>query len=377
MSSQAIIDDKFQELVRLIRAQGWRQKAPVRSLLELSLHVSLCLGGITIAAISEHMLVQAAALLVSSIGATGISTNTHTSSHFATSNWPSLDRALTYFGYTFFFGTSATYWWYKHCIVHHPTPNMIGIDADADLMPWFALNEDEFKNSRGLRRFFYRMQWLVIPFAIAFNAFNIQVSGWRYLLPTLCERQRRRARHWVDLCVLFLHWGVWLFAPMLFFDPLHVVVFHVIRLVLLGYAMFIAFAPAHFPEEAAFADKSQKNEDFVLRQTATTVNFRTGLVGRLICAGVEYQIEHHLFPGVHHMYYPQLSRLVEKFCRENGYPYQTLGWGEATWKSLLAFRKPKKVLGELKALRHESVKINRGRLPSKKGFSKPRLEVSG
>jgi linoleoyl-CoA desaturase len=124
---------------------------------------------------------------------------------------------------------------------------------------------------------------------------------------------------------------------------------YITEMVLLGYGMFIAFAPAHFPEEAMFAGQNQRREDFVLRQTATTLNFRTGWFGRLLMSGVEYQIEHHLFAGIPHVYYPKLSPIVQQYCREHGYPYRTLGWGEAVWKALLIFRKPKKVAAELRA----------------------------
>ncbi|HYH95404.1 fatty acid desaturase, partial [Hyalangium sp.] len=64
-----------------------------------------------------------------------------------------------------------------------------------------------------------------------------------------------------------------------------------------------------------------------------------------------YQIEHHLFPGYSHVYYPQMSRILQRFCEENGYPYRTLGWWEAIWKSLVVFRKPKPIHSRLLALR--------------------------
>ena len=81
----------------------------------------------------------------------------------------------------------------------------------------------------------------------------------------------------------------------------------------------------------------------MLRQAATSVNFRTGFVGRLLCSGLEFQIEHHIFPNLSHVYYPQVRPLVEKLCREKGYPYRTMGWGEAIWKSYKVFWEPKAV----------------------------------
>ncbi len=342
-------NESYQELGRKLRAEGWYKPATGRILLELGIHMALYLGGLAVAVTSTDLVVKALGYLVSVAGGLGITTNSHTSSHYATSRETKLNRFLTYFGFTYLLGVSATYWWHKHCVVHHPTPNLIGIDDDADLMPWFAITEDDFEKSRGLRRLFFRLQWIVIPLAVAVNGINTQRQGWQYLLGQLADRKKRTTVHFIDLGVMLMHVATWIVLPMALFGVLPVAQVVLTEMLLLGYAMFIAFAPAHFPEEALFAGKNHKNDDFVLRQTATTINFRTGWFGRLLLSGVEYQIEHHLFPGIPHVYYPKLSRVVEQYCRRNGYPYRTLGWGEALWKAFLIFRKPKKVAAELNA----------------------------
>jgi len=339
----------YQELARIVRERGWLEKATGRTLAELGVHLALHLGGIALFVAVDNLAVRIAALWISTYGGLGLASNTHTSSHNATSRSLRLNRALTYFGYPFLFGVSAHYWWNKHCVVHHPAPNVIEVDGDADLMPFFAVNEREVQESRGLARFFYRIQWVFIPFVLALNLFFTQYQGCRYLLPVLADPKRRRGVHWLDLGSLALHALVWIVAPVFFFPASHVLGFYFLRNAAMGYAMFAAFAPAHFPADAVFVDKSQLAEDYVLLQTATTVNFRTGFFGRLACAGLDHQIEHHLFPGVPHVYHPEMSRVVEDYCRRHGYPYRTLGWGEAIWKSLVVFYRPKRVLDEVTA----------------------------
>ena len=127
----------------------------------------------------------------------------------------------------------------------------------------------------------------------------------------------------------------------------------------MGYAMFCVFAPAHFPAEAVAFRKSDADKDFVLRQTLATLNFRVGFLGRLICSGLNYHIEHHLFPGISHSYYPRISGLVKEFCEEHGYPYRTLDWGTALLKSFTVLRdlkpiaeKPEKAMASF-LLRHD------------------------
>ncbi|MDY7227233.1 fatty acid desaturase family protein [Hyalangium rubrum] len=335
-------------------ARGWNRKPTGRLLAELALHVTLALGGIALVVLARSPWLDALGILVSTMGSLGVSTNTHTSSHYSTATRRWVNRALTYFGYPLFLGMSATYWWQKHVAVHHPTPNVIGLDDDADLLPTFTITERDVAEARGLRRWWFEHQWLAIPFAIAFNALNVQQAGVRYLVGCLRDSSRRTKAHVHDALALLGHVALWLVIPAFFFGPLAVLGLYAVRVVLLGYAIFIAFAPAHFPAEAAFVDREGKSRaeyfrkaDYIFLQTSTTLNFRTGFLGRLFCAGVDYQIEHHLFPGYSHVYYPQMSRILRRFCEEQGYPYRTLGWWEAVWKSLVVFRKPKPILPRL------------------------------
>jgi fatty acid desaturase len=81
------------------------------------------------------------------------------------------------------------------------------------------------------------------------------------------------------------------------------------------------------------------------------VNFKTGFFGRLVCSGVDYQIEHHLFPNVSHVFYPEISPFVQDLCREHGLPYRTLGWGYAIWKCWDAMRDPQPIHKNAEELR--------------------------
>lgn len=337
---------------------GFHRKQTRRVLIEFALMVTMAIGGPIMFAIYDHLAMELLGLWISSYGSLGITTNCHTSSHNATSNKRWLNRGLCFFGYPVIMGLSVTYWWHKHIAVHHPTPNVVGFDDDIDLLPFFAINEDEFARSRGVRRWFYTHQWYFIPFAIALNGFNVQRQGWQYLLGVLRNPAERKRTHWIDLALLGVHLACWLVIPMVFFAPLAVLGVYTLRLIGIGYAIFIGFAPAHFPAEAYFLTRERedrteyfRSQDFILLQCATTVNFRTGPIGRLVCAGVDYQIEHHLFPGISHVYYPQMSPILEKWCVEHGYPYRRLGWATSVWKSLLTFRFPKRVEPRLEELR--------------------------
>ncbi len=337
---------KLSSLRNELKQRGWYQKKPGRIILELALHLTLSLGGIAVFVVSDSLVIRICAILVSTVGSMSVGTNTHTSSHHGTSTKKWVNDALTYFGYPIYSGLSATYWRYMHVIRHHPAPNVIGMDMDYDLTPWFCLIRPQIERTNGVRRFYYdHLQFFVFPFALAFNSFNLQRAGLSHVYTALRDpKTRPKSPFIIDAASMMAHYILWIILPMAFFPATSVLLFYALRMVLLGYAMFAVLAPGHFPAEAIVVEKTDLvEEDFVLRQAATSINFRTGVFGRLVCSGLEYQVEHHLFPNLSHVHYPKVSQVVEDFCRENDYPYRTLGWGEAIWKSFTVFRAPKDV----------------------------------
>jgi fatty acid desaturase len=332
----------FQAFREELAALGFFRRKPVRSFLELALFVIVTVAGVAILLSTANLVLEAVAMLLITLASLGVSTLAHTASHNAVSNKPWVNKALTYFGYPFFLQMSATYWRHKHLVIHHPHPNVAGVDDDIDLLPFFALTQDELAQAGAWRRPLYKYQVAYLPLALVGNAFNVIRSGWVFLIARLLDRQARRREHWIDFGALLLHYGVWVALPMLFLPAIHVIAFNLIRFALMSYGMYALFAPAHFPAEAAMVRPGFCG-DAVEMQTLTTVNYRTGWLGRLICGGLEYQIEHHLLPSISPAHYPRLSCMVRTYCERHGYAYRSFGWPEALWKSLCAFARPKAV----------------------------------
>ncbi|QQS49159.1 MAG: fatty acid desaturase [Acidobacteriota bacterium] len=349
---QAVLPGALPAIRQEIARRGWDRKATGRILLELLFHLTLAITGTVVFVTADAWWARACGLIGLVAGSMGVGTNTHTSSHYGTSEKRWVNEWLTYFGYPFFLGLSATFWWRQHVTVHHHAPNVIGIDDDADLWPWFAMTQSEVERSRGWRRWYYQnAQWLVFPLALAANGFNFVRTGWRHVIRMLRNRGERKRAHWIDLGALALHNVIYLGVPMIFFTPGDVTGFYLLRTALLGYGMFAMQAPGHFPAEAARLAIDQRRADFVLLQTANTVNFDSGWIGRLFSSGLGFQIEHHLFPNLSHVHYRRLSPLVREMCRRNGYPYHSFGWDHVVWKCWMVFRKPRPVVTDAETLR--------------------------
>jgi fatty acid desaturase len=337
------IRDEVAALQAEFRRLGFYRPASVRIMLQWVYNLALALGGLAGWCLFTSWWLDGLALLISTLGLSGMSTLAHTAAHGAALPWRWANTLLAYLGFPFMLMVSINYWRFKHNGVHHPNPNIIGIDKDCDLMPFFAMNEADVLSAHGARRFYYRhVQGWVFPLAITLNVFNMQRSSWAYLIARLANGRIRQPADWLDLTSLLAHIGIWIVLPSLLLSPGQGMLLYFMRIGLLGHFAFFVLAPAHFPAEADLVETAP-DQDFVMRQLQGTLNFRTGLVGRLACNGLEYQIEHHLFPNICHVYYARVAPLVREFCNRNGYPYRCLGWGEAIVKSYAAIFRPRPV----------------------------------
>jgi linoleoyl-CoA desaturase len=332
----------FALLKKEIKALGLHKNNAGRSLIEYFSHIILHLLFIWLCVFFDNLLLSGLFMYIATLSAIGITTTTHTASHNRISNDKITNDFLVYLGYGVMFGASTHYWKYKHLTVHHHYPNIVGVDADIDVMPFFALNTNEIKYSPAIRRFFYKMQWIVFPFALLFNLFNVQKAGWVYLIKKSGKEGFTR-KQLIDYFSRLLHYVCWIIIPLFFFNILSILLLYFIRSFCISLGMFAALAPAHFPKEAKFLSIENVNEDYIKRQIYSTINYKTGIVGRYILGGLEFQIEHHLFPNLPQYNYPKVSKLVKVYCDKHQFPYHSMSWVKGIWESFKVFKSPKEV----------------------------------
>lgn len=343
------------ELRARFRQRGFYEKPAARVLLPWIAALWVGAGGLAVYVLAENPALRIAGFVASCYALLVNATIGHTASHDALSDRPALNRLVAYVAHPLALGMSARYWHKSHIQTHHTAPNVVGADDDCDLRPVFAINQQHAAEGGSMRRAWYRAQGFVFPLALTLNGFNILRQGWLHLFGELADRSRRSVWTFVDLGCLLAHLGLWVVLPMAVLSPGEALALYAVRVVIMGSALFAILAPGHFPAEArCFAPETAKQVGSVFAQLAGTVNFRTGPVGRLLCSGLEYQIEHHLFPTLSHVHYREVAPLVRDLCERHGLPYRTLGWGEAIWKSYRVFFVPKPVHDRYGAL-HESL----------------------
>jgi linoleoyl-CoA desaturase len=344
--------DALQTLRHEIRARGFLSRPTGRVLAELALHAALAAGGIALCATAATSAAgiarYALGLALVTLGSMGIGTNCHSASHHATSRSRWLDAALTYFGFSCFLGVSTTWWRARHLAEHHPAPNVRGVDRDIDFRGWLHYTDRDPATRGPVAWAPRRLRRAAVVVILLLFLPALQNSGVLHLSRHLADGRRRRRAHLLDLAAFATGLALWFALPLAWFSAPGVLVFHALRIPLLSLALFAAFGPAHLHADAAVLDASlgagPGASDPVLIYTATTIDFVTGPIGRLLCAGLDYHIEHHIFPELSYVHYPALQPLVEAYCRERGYPYRRLGWRTALWRSIGALADGKPVI---------------------------------
>lgn len=202
-------------------------------------------------------------------------------------------------------------WWVAKHNRHHANPNTEGADPDI-MMRSLAMTADQARLSRGVSRVVFRCQaFLFFPMLLG-EAFSVHIASIRALSSR--ARQHRSA----EAALLAMHFAGYLAVVFLVMSPLKAVVFIVIQQGLFGVYLGASFAPNH---KGMPILRQEDKHDFLRRQVLTSRNIRGGWFTDLALGGLNYQIEHHLFPS---MPRPSLRRsqpLIREFCQQHGVPY--------------------------------------------------------
>ncbi|WP_205509374.1 fatty acid desaturase family protein [Longitalea arenae] len=226
-------------------------------------------------------------------------------------------------------GGNSFIWRHKHNIIHHTYTNVDGIDDDIAKTPFIRMCSSQQWVPM------HRLQHLYTPvlYAISSMIWILFQDFEKYFKRKVhnTELQKMKAGDhlvfWISkLLYLFFYialpiiltgWQQWL----VFFVSLHAG---------LGFTLAIVFQLAHVVEETEFVyaplqETTIIENEWAIHQLKTTSNFSPN--NKLIswfAGGLNYQVEHHLFPRISHIHYPALSKIVQSKCEEFNIPYNSI-----------------------------------------------------
>jgi fatty acid desaturase len=209
-------------------------------------------------------------------------------------------------------GTGVSYgWWAGKHNRHHAHPNTEGADPDI-MLSVLAFSSARARTGRGAQRLIFRYQaYLLVPMLLI-EAIGLHASSVRTVTGPGCRR-----RGW-EATLLGAHFVAYLGIVFLVLSPVKAVVFILVQQGLFGLYLGCSFAPNHkgMPILAA-SDKT----DFLRRQVLTSRNVHGGWLTDFALGGLNYQIEHHLFPSMPRPNLRRAQALVAEFCADRDVKY--------------------------------------------------------
>ena len=207
-------------------------------------------------------------------------------------------------------GISHAWWTGKHNR-HHAHPNTEGADPDI-MLSVLAFSGPRARAARGVQRLIFRWQaYLLVPL-LFLEALGLHASSIRTVTGPGC-----RNRAW-EATLLAAHFAAYLGVVFFVLPPVKAVVFILVQQGLLGFYLGCSFAPNHkgMPILAASDDT-----DFLRRQVLTSRNVHGSWLTDFALGGLNYQIEHHLFPSMPRSNLRRAQALVVAFCADKDVPY--------------------------------------------------------
>jgi fatty acid desaturase len=202
-------------------------------------------------------------------------------------------------------------WWIDKHNRHHAHPNQEGMDPDIETGA-LAFAPSRASRPGAAARWRYRHQaWLFFPLLLL-EAISLHIASIRAL-----ASRRLRHRRW-ELVLFAAHAIGYLGVVFLVLSPVKAITFIIVHQGLTGLYLGCAFAPNHKGMTILAADD---HTDFLRRQVLTSRNVRGGRLTDFVLGGLNYQIEHHLFPSMPRPNLRHAQPIVREFCAHHDLPY--------------------------------------------------------
>lgn len=222
-------------------------------------------------------------------------------------------------------GASAIMWSVKHNVIHHTYTNIDGLDDDIEARPFLRMCRTQ------KRYFLHRFQHVYFWFL-----YTLLLIAWVFLgdfrkyftgkIGPLAMPKLSLKEHIGFWAAKLLYFVIMIAIPIYFVGFSNWLIGFAIIAGSAGFILSIVFQLAHTVEETSFPEPvpgtNDMESEWAVHQLYTTANFGTrNKVLSWLVGGLNFQIEHHLFPKISHVHYPAISKIVKQTCAEFQIPY--------------------------------------------------------
>ena len=223
---------------------------------------------------------------------------------------PANDRLGRFLG-TFVIGMSYAWWLNKHNR-HHANPNQLGKDPDI-AFDTISFTEEDAARQKGFLAWITRRQGYLFFPLLTLEGVNLHWTSFKLLGNP--EPVKHRA---TEIALIAVRFGAYLGLLFWFLPPGIAGAFIGVQLAVFGIYMGASFAPNH--KGMPLIPASVKL-DFFSKQVLTSRNVAGGWWATALFGGLNYQVEHHLFPSVARPRLAAVRLIVREHCAKEGVPY--------------------------------------------------------
>ncbi len=206
-------------------------------------------------------------------------------------------------------------WWIDTHNQHHVNPNDLDLDPHTAL-PIFAFSEEQVESKRGfLRRIVGYQSFYFVP-VLLLEGIGVRAASVQYLLR---ENAKDRA---LEALLIVLHFVLYFGLLFSVFSVWQALLFIAVHQAFFGLYMGAVFAPNH---KGMLIPDKESPLDFLRQQVLTSRDVKAHPLTDFLYGGLNYQIEHHLFPSMPRNKLREAQKIVRAFCEERAIPYRESG----------------------------------------------------
>ncbi|MER5310933.1 acyl-CoA desaturase [Streptomyces sp. NPDC002773] len=302
----------FDELLKKVRAAGLMDYRPGYFAVKIVLNLVLTVAGWTVFALLGNSWWQLAVAVFLAFCFVQAGFIAHDTGHKQVSRARKTQDVLGWIHMNVLLGVSYG-WWVNHHNRHHSNPN--NLDKDPDTMRRqviFAPSEYAAKARSPFHRFVIRHQSVMFFVLLVQEAFRMHKAGFSAAKAGLLRIPA------MELGLLLVHFAAYLTAVFYVLDPGLGILFVLVNQAVFGIYLGAVFAPNH---KGMVVHRDDVEVDWLHRQVLTSRNIYSTRFTDFMYGGLNYQIEHHLFPSMPRVNLRRARPLVMEYCKEHDVSY--------------------------------------------------------
>jgi fatty acid desaturase len=302
--------NEYAQLKRLVKQQGLLDKQPIYYTYKILFTLSLLVIGLAFLFMIDNFWLQLLNALYLGFVSMQFGLLGHDIGHRQVFRTSRMSRIAGFLVGDLLVGWSWSWWIDKHN-AHHGHPNQLGLDPDI-VRPFTAFTEEVARSRQGIARFGAKYQ--------AYFEFPLYVfSPMTFLILSILFLCRKRAKHILtESLLLTLHYGLYIGLLLWRLSLWQVLLFIIIHHAFFGLYLGSIGAPNHKGMPIMDQDSPA---DFLRQQVLTSRNVKGSPLVDFWYGGLNYQIEHHLFPTMPRNNLRRAQPLVEAFCKGHTIAY--------------------------------------------------------